>query len=46
MMEKHWARNQKIWVLDLALGPYYLYDPKELSIFIHSFIQIYCVPTE
>lgn len=29
----------KTWVLDLALGAYYLCDPEELGLFIHSFIQ-------
>lgn len=40
MVGKYWASNQKIWVLDLALGAYYLYDPEELSIFTHSFKSI------
>lgn len=35
VVEKYWAKNEKPWVLDLALGTY-LCDPEELTLFIHS----------
>lgn len=36
MCGKVWARNQKPWILDWAFGTYYLCDPEELTVFIHS----------
>lgn len=38
------SRSEDLGSIDLALGSYYLYDPKKLTLFIysftHSFIQV------